>query len=101
MGRNQRNPKSLLNPVTNTIAGGIMFGAFVGYLASAQQILQFQYELGDLFALYFGILALSVGLASFANFEISHEVFNGTLVYKCSIRHKLHLTSYVRRHVRI
>lgn len=53
-----------------TFAGGIMFGAFVGYLTSAQQILQFQYQLGNLFALYFGILALSVGLASFANSKL-------------------------------
>lgn len=53
-----------------TFAGGIMFGAFVGYLSSAQQILQFQYELGDLFALYFGVLALSIGMASFANSKL-------------------------------
>ncbi len=50
-----------------TIASGLIFGAFVGYLSSAQQILQEQYQLGDKFAFVFGFLALAIGLASFAN----------------------------------
>ena len=49
------------------IASGIIFGAFVGYLNSAQQILQEQYELGGAFAVVFGFLALALGIASFAN----------------------------------
>lgn len=50
-----------------TIAGGIMFGALVGYLTSSQQLLQIRYGLGDLFSVYFGLLALTIGIASFAN----------------------------------
>ncbi|MBN4075001.1 MAG: Bcr/CflA family drug resistance efflux transporter [SAR86 cluster bacterium] len=50
-----------------TIASGVIFGAFVGYLNSAQQILQEQYALGEAFALVFGFLALALGIASFAN----------------------------------
>jgi DHA1 family bicyclomycin/chloramphenicol resistance-like MFS transporter len=50
-----------------TISAGFIFGAFVGYLSSAQQILQIQYKLGDLFSIYFGCLALAIGLSSFAN----------------------------------
>jgi len=50
-----------------TLAGGIMFGAFVGYLSSSQQIIQIQYDTGPWFALLFGLLALGVGLSSFAN----------------------------------
>lgn len=50
-----------------TIASGLIFGAFIGYLNSAQQILQEQYELGETFALVFGFLALALGIASFAN----------------------------------
>ncbi len=50
-----------------TIASGVIFGAFVGYLNSAQQILQEQYALGGSFAIVFGFLALSIGIASFAN----------------------------------
>jgi DHA1 family bicyclomycin/chloramphenicol resistance-like MFS transporter len=50
-----------------TIAGGLIFGAFVGYLVLAQQIMQFQYGLGELFPLYFAVLALAIGCASFVN----------------------------------
>ena len=50
-----------------TLASGLIFGAFVGYLNSAQQILQIQYGLGALFPLYFAALALAIGSASFVN----------------------------------
>ena len=52
---------------TYTIGAGIMFGAFIGYLSSSQQILQVQYKTGQLFSLYFGLLAIAIGFASFAN----------------------------------
>ena len=61
-----RHPQSR----TYTISAGIMFGAFVGYLSSSQQILQIQYELGNTFSLYFGFLALAIGIASFANSKL-------------------------------
>ena len=50
-----------------TIAAGLVFGAFVGYLNSAQQIFQVQYELDARFPLYFAVLALSIGGASWVN----------------------------------
>ena len=50
-----------------TIAAGLVFGAFLGYLTSAQQILQEQYALGARFPLYFAILAVAIGGASLAN----------------------------------
>ncbi len=50
-----------------TLTMGFIFGAFVGYLSSSQQIFQVQYALGNQFALYFGVLAASVGLASLVN----------------------------------
>lgn len=50
-----------------TITMGFVFGAFIGYLSSAQQILQIQYALGNQFAIYFGVLAASIGLASLVN----------------------------------
>ena len=50
-----------------TLTMGFIFGAFVGYLSSSQQIFQIQYQLHNLFPLYFGILAASIGLASLAN----------------------------------
>jgi MFS transporter, DHA1 family, multidrug resistance protein len=50
-----------------TLAAGVIFGAFVGYLVTAQQIFQAQYGLGKLFPLYFAILALAIGGASITN----------------------------------
>ena len=50
-----------------TIAAGLIFGAFIGFLNSAQQIFQGQYGLGKLFPLYFAVLALSIGSASVVN----------------------------------
>lgn len=50
-----------------TVAAGLASGAFVGYLNSSQQIFQEQYGLGRLFPLYFAILAVAIGSASFTN----------------------------------
>lgn len=55
---------------TYTLAAGIMFGAFVGYLSSSQQILQIHYATGELFSVYFGVLALAIGLSSYANSKL-------------------------------
>lgn len=46
---------------------GMVFGLFIGYLSSAQQIFQNQYQLGRRFPLFFAILALALGAASLAN----------------------------------
>jgi DHA1 family bicyclomycin/chloramphenicol resistance-like MFS transporter len=50
-----------------TLTMGFIFGAFLGYLSSSQQIFQVQYGLLDLFPLYFGILACAIGCASLVN----------------------------------
>jgi len=50
-----------------TVTTGIIFGAFLGYLSSAQQIFQESYRTGEAFVLYFGLFALAIGLASFVN----------------------------------
>jgi DHA1 family bicyclomycin/chloramphenicol resistance-like MFS transporter len=49
------------------VGAGFVFGAFLGYLTTAQQILQEQYALGARFPLYFAILAISIGGASLVN----------------------------------
>jgi len=49
------------------LAAGCVFGAFVGYLSSAQQIFQTTYGLGALFPLFFGMAALAIGSASVCN----------------------------------
>jgi len=50
-----------------TISAGMIFGAFTGYLISAQQIFQDLYGLGAEFPYYFGCLALAIGAASMVN----------------------------------
>lgn len=64
--------ETIKHPVSrlHTIASGIISGAFIGYLSSAQQILQVQYQTGDSFALYFGTLAIAIGFASFINAKL-------------------------------
>jgi DHA1 family bicyclomycin/chloramphenicol resistance-like MFS transporter len=50
-----------------TLAMGLIFGAFIGYLSSAQQVFQGHYGVGVLFPAYFAALALSIGSASVVN----------------------------------
>ena len=50
-----------------TVAAGLVFGAFVGYLASTQQVLGELYGLGAQFPIYFGANALAFGVASMLN----------------------------------
>ena len=60
-----------------TIAAGCVFAPFLAYLSSAQQIFQDAYRTGALFPLWFGVLALAFGCASF---------LNGRLVMKHGMR---------------
>ncbi|MBO6521502.1 MAG: multidrug effflux MFS transporter [Rhodospirillales bacterium] len=53
-----------------TVSAGIVFGAFIGYLSSAQQIFQTTYDLGEMFPIYFGIAALAIGAASVTNSKL-------------------------------
>ncbi|QUX91400.1 Bcr/CflA family drug resistance efflux transporter [Marinomonas sp. A3A] len=53
-----------------TICMGLFFGSFIGYLNSSQQIFQVQFNTGNLFALYFGLLALVLGFSSLINSRI-------------------------------
>lgn len=49
------------------IATGFIFGAFVSYLGTSQQIFAEQYQQGKLFPVFFGILASAIGMASILN----------------------------------
>ncbi|MBR7890287.1 multidrug effflux MFS transporter [Marinomonas sp. A79] len=53
-----------------TACMGLFFGSFIGYLNSSQQIFQVQFKTGNLFALYFGLLALVLGFASLLNSRV-------------------------------
>ncbi len=50
-----------------TVAMGCVFGAFVSWLGTSQQILEEAYGLGPWFPLAFAALALVMGIASWAN----------------------------------
>ncbi|MEM9710063.1 MAG: multidrug effflux MFS transporter [Pseudomonadota bacterium] len=54
----------------NTIATGLMYGMFVGYLGSAQQIFEVTFGVGDLFVAYFALASASLGLASLLNAKL-------------------------------
>lgn len=49
------------------VAAGFVFGSFVGFLTSVQQIFSDIFQAGDWFAAYFAVLALSIGAASMTN----------------------------------
>lgn len=60
-----------------SVAAGILFGAFLGYLSASQQIFQVTYGVGPAFPFYFASLAASIGAAMF---------LNGTLVMRLGMR---------------
>lgn len=60
------------HPITlgYTLATGFVFGAFINYLSTSQQVFQEQYGIGKLFPLFFGSLAAAIGLASVTNAKL-------------------------------
>jgi DHA1 family bicyclomycin/chloramphenicol resistance-like MFS transporter len=65
-----------------TICMGLFFGSFIGYLNSSQQIFQEQFHSGELFAVYFGLLAAVSGLSSLMNARIVEKYGAKTIVFK-------------------
>lgn len=53
--------------VAYTFAAASVFGGFIGYLNSVQQIFQEQYLVGALFPVYFAALSLAFAAASYVN----------------------------------
>ncbi len=60
-----------------TLSAGTIFGAFLAYISSSQTLFQHIYDTGELFPMYFALLAFSIGLASF---------INGNLVMRLGMR---------------
>lgn len=56
--------------ISYMVAMGFVFGAFIGFLSSVQQVMQGVYGLGAIFPVYFAALAISVGSASFSNAKL-------------------------------
>jgi DHA1 family bicyclomycin/chloramphenicol resistance-like MFS transporter len=50
-----------------TLSMGFIFGSFLAYISSSQTLFQQVYDTGELFPLYFALLAFAIGLASFVN----------------------------------
>lgn len=50
-----------------TLALGCIFGALMGDLNVVQQVFHVKYQVGDMFAVYFGLQALAFGAATFTN----------------------------------
>lgn len=50
-----------------TVTSGLIFGAFIGYLLSSQQIFAVIFDSEEYFPMYFGILAIFIGCSSFIN----------------------------------
>ncbi len=66
---------------TYMVAMGLTFGGLIGYLGASRQIFQDQFGAGESFALYFGGLALLLGVASMLN---SHFVVRWGMRAICS-----------------
>lgn len=49
------------------LAMGVIFGAFVGFLSSAQQVFEYTFSTGKWFPLCFASLAITLGIASLVN----------------------------------
>jgi DHA1 family bicyclomycin/chloramphenicol resistance-like MFS transporter len=60
--------------VGHALAMAMMFGAFVGYLATSQQIFAEIYGLGDLLPVAFGVLAAMNGAASLVNARMVRRI---------------------------
>lgn len=53
-----------------TLSAGCVFGCFLGYLNSSQQVFQTTYGLGHLFPIFFGVAALAIGAAAITNSKL-------------------------------
>ncbi len=62
------------------LVAGLNFAAFVVYLSSAEQIFREVFEVGRLFPLYFAIMALAIGAASFTNGKLVMRLGMHTLI---------------------
>ncbi len=74
--------ETLTHPTSlhSTLIVGFMRGGMVAYLSCSQQIFQGVYKVGDKFPLYFGSLALTIGLSNIMNSKLLSYFGVGQLV---------------------
>ena len=77
LGRTVREILATRVALGYTVAAGFAFSPFVAYLSSAPQMFEVGYGVGDLFVLWFAVLALVIGAAS---------IVNGRLVMRYGMR---------------
>ena len=77
IGRAVREILGIRAAVGYTVATGFAFAPFVAYLSSAPQMFAQGYGVGDLFVMWFAVLALVIGVAS---------IVNGRLVMRYGMR---------------
>lgn len=69
-----------------TLAISLMLGTLMGYINSAQQILETDvYALGAWFPLVFGLIAAAMGIASFANAHLVRRMGPRRLSHICAV----------------
>lgn len=78
-----------------TLASGFILAAFMGYLNSAQQVYQGYFALGDKLPLFFGILSVAIGSASFTNSQLVMRLGMSRLVWLAAGISSLASTSFV------
>ncbi len=69
--------------IVYTIIGGLVFGAFVGFLSASQQLLQEDYATGEWYVVVFASLVFAFGLAA---------VLNSRLVVKLGAAKMVHVS---------
>lgn len=73
---------SYRDSVLFTISSGLIYGGFIGYLNSSNQIIQSLYNTGKMFPVYFAILAFSIGISSFFNSKWVRFIKMETLCFR-------------------
>ncbi len=66
--------------LSTTLVVGLMRGGMIAYLSCSQQIFQGVYKVGDKFPLYFGSLAITIGLSNIMNSRLLENYGVGQLV---------------------
>ena len=67
IGRGLREVLTSRIAVGYTLAASFIYGAFIGYLGSAQQIFKDVFNTGEAFVLYFALASAAIGIASLVN----------------------------------
>ncbi|KAB2941523.1 MAG: multidrug effflux MFS transporter [Hyphomicrobium sp.] len=74
LGRSIRLALATRQTIGYAVAGGLVFGCVLAYVASAQQLFVDVFGLGAAFPLAFGAIALTIGAASLTNAQLVEQL---------------------------